>query len=763
MGENDKMERKEMKFDKRMEKRNSTFLAVSLAAAAIVVAAVFLIFTGRLKNITKEETDRYLGEISEHVASIVNDRVETNFKTLSAIAVTYEEILDRDKTLSEEYLDHVALMYEYIRLATIDPEGNYMSTDGHSANVADQKDVQRALQGKSMVTGLFSSPIDGTRGIMYAVPLYENGKNAGILTAWNTEEQMREALSIESFGGEGYSHIITSDGSLIVSSKNHNSTQGFLNYFEEIEQNGKVKNGYSLETLKEDIAQGKSGILQYTLEDGIEKIMSYRPLEPEGWYLLSIVPTAVSTAKYTSIVRETSLINAAVVLLFLAIAIGVIRLDRKNKIRLEELAFLDPVTEGRSRVRFDIDLKEALKHAQSGQYRMVSLDIRKFKLLNDLYGSEEGNRLLKYVYHVIRKNLGQGELAARITADRFNLLLEGGTNAEIEDRLNRLAEDINKFNLNLVRKYIIQIVCGVYTIDEPELDVISIQDRANAARKENKTAVARSLCECTFYSDLQRMRMLREKELENRMETALREEEFVVYLQPKVRLEDDTVVGAEALVRWEDPEKGLIPPDEFIPFFEKNGFIKKLDLFVFEKVCVMIQEWRERGLPAIPVSINFSRCHLEDSDCLKNYKKLQEKYKIPPELLEIELTETMVFENLEELVTLIERIHDMGFTCSLDDFGSGYSSLNLLTEVRVDTMKLDKAFFKEELKEDERSRSVIASVVDLARKLGMKSVSEGVENMDQVEFLKKIHCDMVQGYVFSKPVPRKVFEEMLFK
>lgn len=751
------------RYDQKAEKRNSSLLAAVLAAVVIIVAAVCFLFTERLKSIIHKETDRYLGEISEHVASMVNDRVSNNLKMLDSIGSTYEELEDHEDGLAWEYLGQTAERYGFIHLAVIDMDGNFRSTDGYNVNVAEEEGVQAALAGNEIVTGVFSSPVDGTKGIMYAVPLYENGGIVGALTVWNTEDQMRDALSIESFGGEGYSHIVTSDGTRIVSSGNHNSTGGFTNYFDEIEESGTLKKGYSLEKLKEDIAQGKTGILQYTLEDGIEKIMSYRPLEPEGWYLLSIVPTSASTKKYGSVIGETAIINTAIVLLFFGVMIGVIRMDKGNKKRLRELAFVDPVTGGRSRVRFEIELEETLKEAKSGEYKLVSMDIRKFKLLNDLFGSREGNSLLKYVYGMIMRNLGPGEMAARVTADRFKILLKCGDNEEAVKRLERLAEEINEFNRNLVRKYIIQIVCGIYTVDEPDLDVITIQDRANTARKENKETVSGKLCECMFYSEIQRQRLLREKELENRMETALKQEEFVIYLQPKVKLEDNKVVGAEALVRWEDPEKGLVPPGDFIPFFEKNGFIKKLDLYVFETVCLMIRDWMRQGIEPVPVSINFSRCHLDDPDCLRKYKRLQEEYGIPARLLEIELTETMIFENLEELIGLIDQIHELGFVCSLDDFGSGYSSLNLLSEVKVDTMKLDKAFFRDDLKDDERSQSVIAAVVDLAKKLNMKSVSEGVETMDQVEFLKKIQCDMVQGFVFSKPVPRKIFEEMAFR
>lgn len=237
--------------------------------------------------------------------------------------------------------------------------------------------------------------------------------------------------------------------------------------------------------------------------------------------------------------------------------------------------------------------------------------------------------------------------------------------------------------------------------------------------------------------------------------------EFVVYFQPKVELKTNKIAGAEALVRWQDPKKGLIPPDEFIPIFEKNGFITKLDIYVFEEVCKTIRKWLNEGINPIPVSVNLSRMHLQNPNFLKKYKEIQEKYEVPADLLEIELTETLVFENFEQLKKVIDDIHQMGFSCSIDDFGSGYSSLNLLKEIPVDILKLDRIFFSK--KNDKRGNSVIESIISLAKKLNMTTISEGVETISQVEFLRKADCDLVQGYVYSKPLAKDDFEITFLK
>ena len=297
---------------------------------------------------------------------------------------------------------------------------------------------------------------------------------------------------------------------------------------------------------------------------------------------------------------------------------------------------------------------------------------------------------------------------------------------------------------------------------DPNLPLTQQLDRANVALKNVKDTNDSRLFAFQFYSDLDRLKLMREKDMENRMQDALNAGEFVVYLQPKLSLKDDTISGAEALVRWQDPERGLIPPDEFIPFFEKNRFIVEVDLYVFDQVCSLLRRWLDEGITPVPISVNMSRAHLAKTDFLDAYEAIRKAYGVPPELLEIELTETLVFTNPEALFQVIDQIHRRGYRCSMDDFGSGYSSLNLLKDLRMDTLKLDRAFFTSQNADNPRERDVVTSVIDLAEKLSMSTVAEGVETPAQTAFLKEARCDMVQGYVFSRPVPIPDFEALAF-
>lgn len=436
-------------------------------------------------------------------------------------------------------------------------------------------------------------------------------------------------------------------------------------------------------------------------------------------------------------------------------------LQRQANRQLERLAFVDPVTNGRNRTSFEIDAGGAVRAALPGTYVLVWLDIQKFKVINDFFGVEMGDRVLRHCYETVEAHLENGEYVARLAADGFNLLLRTAGEKELEARLNRIAEDANNFEPFRERNYLLSFSAGIYPIDDPVLPLVKIQDRANIARKKSGGSEEHCLCTCLFYSEQDRLRSLREKEMENRMHDALGRDEFVVYLQPKQSLKKAAIGGAEALVRWRAPE-GLIPPNDFIPLFEQNGFIVDLDLHVFEKVCAMLRKWLDNGLTPVPVSVNMSRVHLADPQFLERYETIRRAYDVPPELLEIELTESLVFENPHLLVQFIERIRAHGYHCSIDDFGSGYSSLNLLKDMNVNVLKLDRVFFASREADNARERTVIVSVIDLAKKLSMGTVAEGVETTRQVEFLQQADCDMVQGYVFSRPVPLAEFEQMAF-
>jgi len=417
----------------------------------------------------------------------------------------------------------------------------------------------------------------------------------------------------------------------------------------------------------------------------------------------------------------------------------------------------DNISGGKNKREFERVARMLLKSDSS--YVLVYANIDRFKLINDVYGNDRGDKVLHQVQSIIDDELLWDEVSGRIMADNFGILMRFQSLPKLEQRLYRISQQLAELKDKDGRRYGLEFYYGVYIIKKGETNISVLLERANMASK--KITNSNYLVSMGIYDERDRDRMNREKMLEMKMHDALESGHFVPYLQPKYELEGETVAGAEALVRWIDPEEGMIYPNEFIPLFEKNGFVVNVDLYMFEEVCKMLVRWQEEGRKIIPISVNLSRSHFEIPNFFQGYQKILKEYDIPPKSIEIELTESLFYHDIESLNLLVNQIHNAGLSCSIDDFGSGYSSLNMLKDVKVDTLKLDRVFFQA-TEDNERGKNIISSVLHLAQALELHTVSEGVEERTQVEFLKSMNCDLIQGYVFAKPMPVPEFEEFVF-
>ena len=476
-----------------------------------------------------------------------------------------------------------------------------------------------------------------------------------------------------------------------------------------------------------------------------------------------------SINNFESIVSNNQLISKHAIQIILIMAIICVILifyiiyDKLNfKIKLQRIAYTDNLTGANTIDKFVIDANKILCKNTQVKYALLYIDIDKFKYINEMFGYAEGNKILIHISQVLNNNTNKYEICARMDNDHFILLIACNTEDELLNRLSKINKEICNLNTTNSSKYKIVMSSGIYKITKKD-DIKKIDlliDRANIAAKSKKEKYEHSY---SFFNEDTRNRLYKEKRLEDNMNKALEKGEFIVYYQPKYSLDDvNEIEGAEALIRWNSPEFGFISPIDFVPLFEKNGFIVNIDFYVFEEVCKKIREWMDEGQKVVPISVNLSRMHFVNSNFIEKFKLIVDKYKIPTRLIELELTETAVLDNIEGLLDTMNNLKEKGFVISMDDFGTGYSSLNLLKELPVDILKLDRAFFTEK-DESNNEKIVISNVIKMAKELKMKVISEGVETISQVEFLKQIGCDMVQGYLFSKPMPVKEFEKIAFK
>lgn len=736
-----------------------TIVGAALLISLIAGASVF--YVHRLEDTIQQETDSNLVEVAQQLSVVVDTQVEANLKNLESIALFLRTMDNMEEERIVRFIGIEARHYSYDMIFLSDEEGQCLFSDGSVGNIANGSLFYKVLDGESIVTIISH---EGQNLIVYATPIYNlSGDDViGVSGAVQNPESLRSSLEVTTFGGEGYVQLVKSDGTAIVESEHPYAVGPFDNYFDALEERGYEGVGRkSLDKLKQDMANGRTGMIGL-MRGNINCRMCYMPLTTYDWYLLTVVPTSVINNKTDYFVQNTVVICAILTAIFLALIAALVCIQNSNRKKLENMAFTDEVTKGPNWRSFEIQTKEILENARSSEYVLGCLNLQKFKLINDIYGREAGDRTLRYVYDTIREVLHAGELVSRVNADYFNVLLRFTSEEEIAHRVQNFYQYLNRFNEGKIQKYWLTFTQGFFIIDDPKIKLEIIRERANIARQSRKAGVDPKM-RFAFYDDGIRVSLLMEKNIENKMEMALKNGEFFVCLQPKYELSHRTVAGAEALIRWNDPEQGLIRPDQFIPVFERNGFIIQLDLFVFEEVLKNIRRWLDEEKKIVPISVNLSRSHLSDPDFLEPYIAICEKYSVSPSYIEFELTESIMFEDFDPLVSIINKIHKAGFTCSMDDFGSGYSSLNVLKEMPVDAVKLDRDFFHPGKNSDLlRGQSVIQSLVELAQKLHIKTVAEGIETMEQVDFLAKIGCDMVQGFVFAKPMTISEFEQLVY-
>lgn len=407
---------------------------------------------------------------------------------------------------------------------------------------------------------------------------------------------------------------------------------------------------------------------------------------------------------------------------------------------------------------FKACVSEFLKFQEEGtKFALLYTDITHFERVNNLYGTHKADTLLIDLAKAISEIDFGLRLYCRSSADHFVALVDFVSKEKLQYELEEFCRAFNGVSLERFPEALPRLGIGVSVLEEKTDSIDNMIEMADQARNSLRSS---STVSVAYFRPMDFDKYQRIKEIEKNMSKALENGEFAVYLQPKFEVMTKRMVGAEALVRWIREDGTMIYPDEFIPLFEKNGFINQLDFYMLEQVCAMMRRRLSEGKVCLPISINQSRVLLNSETYSKDIAFLLSSYQTPPALIELELTERIFSDSLEEMADVMGRLKELGIKWSIDDFGTGYSSLNLLKKLPVDVIKIDKTFL-DETETSEVSRIIIRKTVELIQELDKMVVCEGVETEDQANYLKEIHCDVSQGYLYAKPMPMDQFEQLL--
>lgn len=724
------------------------FFLLFLVVFAVCIAAIWN--ASKLRTAINDSTRSYVSDVSQQLANDIDFRLKKNILDLESLADSLIALSPDDNASQtiQSFLTRKANLLGFTSLAVLGTQGQICRTDNFPLTAEEMqqlKGVQTALQGKNGVSFLVQE------SVLYSIPIWKDGQVVGVLGGVRDKANMQALIQTGSFSSRCLTCIIDTIGDVVISPS---EVEPFLQLDDIFLKESDSQAARDIEKMRRDIQASRSGVFFFTSDES-RLVLSYVPLSSYDWVLLTLVPADLISQETDQYIAQSFLILGAIGILFLVILLYLIRLYRRHYRQLAQVALRDSVTGGMNNAAFQLRAEELLRAAPANSYSVALLNIHNFKLINENFGSGEGNRTLCRVMRVLEAHLQEQEAAARGDADNFFLCLRESDPQVVRQRLQELVDGINTFDEGDGAPYHLSFQRGAYLVDDRELEITVIQDRVKTACRASTDDEGT----CVFYDAALTQQLQRERDLNALFDHSLENGDFQVFFQPKVWLEDARIGGAEALVRWNHPQQGVIPPSDFIPLFERSQKICRLDLYVFEQVYKTIRRWLDQGRPPLPISVNLSRQHFKRPDFLVEFQEIAARWQVPTHFIELELTESILFDDrgIAHVKEQIETMHRMGFRCSLDDFGAGYSSLGLLMEFDVDVVKLDRRFFRHVQKE--RTRDVVSAVTNLARQIGAHTVAEGIETPQQLEFLRAVHCDLVQGYIYSPPLPIAAFED----
>ncbi len=733
---------------------------------ALLVVVLFTMILGIVLGwrFTVQKMESMLNEQVETQTIIFQDEIGRQFAVLEGYGSSFDQWdLSHEQFLLQK-LNQCTDNTEFGRVCFAYPDGTLYRNDGVVVDVRERFYFQQGMQGNRVVQFLENYKIDTQKRVGLAVPVRVDGQVEGVLLGLYEEEGFRELFERVFSNVCQLSYLCDSQGKFIIGTEiseqvleenapGNSEGGGFLAILED----SSFSSG-SKEQVQQLMQQNQGGRTVYTYQ-GVKRHVTFLPVGVNDWYIVAmfyeadIYRQAIGTAGIFYVLIFCVMASVLLILVYLIIRENKLILEeRKQKDEIRYLFEHDSLTDVLTEKAFLEQVSGRLKEAVPGRHCLIYLDIYKFKLINQSFGYDKGDELLCALAGDLKKLTEFCEgLCGRINGDSFVLYLP-----HKEEIIKEFYT--KKYRSERIVPLELYLYFGVYVIKDLSIPVDQMVDYARLAQKNIKG----NYNTCVHYYDERiKQKLLKEQEVITSMAKALKDGEFVLYIQPQYNYSDGSVCGAEALVRWKSPVRGIIPPVEFISIFESNGFIIHLDEYVWEQVCKLLRKWLDEGRDVIPISINVSRTDLLKGGIAEKLMRLLRRYGLTTQLLRIEITESAYMDNPQQMIQEITCLTACGFMVEMDDFGSGYSSLNMLKDMPIQVLKTDLRFLSS-TGADPRQDRVLASVIHMAKDMGMMVIAEGVETKEQADHLLSLNCERMQGYYFSKPLPVEEYEALVY-
>lgn len=727
-----------------------------LVAALLTICAVICV--AHVTNLTRDYRETTLEKIdvqTQMASQVLSKMFKKNIEIVTAEATEMAHKGGLSHAVICDALAECERQERFQEVYFVNSIGTVYHPDGSLTQVSidDYTEmVDTNVDGGVYLDNINSSGND--KNFLAIAPVIAGGLFKGYFVGVDSIVSMLDHVTLGYLDDSAFSYITANDGT-ILSATDNASTDGIENFFTFLLEEARDREQTEELIERVQIAQESREPTQLSLElQGADIYLSYYPIEgTEDWNYVCCMYDSGISAMVRPIVIRAIVTCLSVILIMLVLVVIVWKHISRDQALMEELAYCDTLTGAKNMHYFEMKARELLDENRDLPYVIICFDILNFRYLNEGYGHEKADSILEAVVKAANESFSYNETFARISADKFVCLAidDGRDKARkefVEDRVNR-------FSNTIAVNYPVRIKSGLYIVTDYTEKIPSMIDKADLARKsisgESKHLSA-------YYEESLIEETRRREYIESQMEEALANGEFVPYLQPKWDMVEDRVAGAEALVRWIKPDGTIIYPNDFIPIFEKNGFVEKLDFYMLESICKYVRRLLDEGKEVFPVSINQSRYLLHNKAYVRMVQDILMKYEVPKDYVELELTETIFFLERDHMVSIMSKLKDINVMLSIDDFGSGFSSLNLLKDIPFDVLKIDRGFL-DETATSKASKWILLKIVEMAEGLGVSVVCEGVETKEQAEMLKEIGCHIAQGYLYAKPMPLQEFEE----
>lgn len=731
----------------------------SIKITLITLTFVILFFssivycTNRISKEMERQLEINLTDVANQNALAIRNQLNNNYLLLQSLITELKEMPGdiRDNVM---LLKGFAKSHNLKRIGYFTPDGTTYNTDEVNDNLSYREFFKRGMEGKFTITEVLSDALSSKPEdvIIFSSPMYDDasGDVNGVFALIYDAEVFNASLQVDCFDGQGCSFAINEEGDISIA-MGYDSVQLSRNLYTDILAPNKKNDGV-VSSIKQLILTDTGGFGRFYIDD-IEYYYYCLPIslvnDEITWNIFTMVPTSYLLERFKPVQNTLYLMIVLSILLFTAALTAYLLTFRSQRLAVQKLAYIDPVTDGANYALF----KRRLSKLRSRRGYIISMDIQHFSNISITAGGAASDEMIKKTWELVTKSIKNNELAARVRDDYFVLFLEMSDASTIASRLEQLSSGIHDIAISYQVPGI-RACFGLFPMD----NTVSIDDAytkakigCNFARDDHDKCYA-------FYNEIDHEELMKNQQLEERFDYAISNRQFELWYQPKYSSTTREPVGCEALVRWRESDGSLIPPGRFIPLFEHDGYISRLDEYVFREACRQQKSWLDKGFNVYPMSINVSRATLYSNNVVEKYLGILNEYHVPAEYIQLEVLESAI-SGKADIAGLLENFRANGIHILMDDFGTGYSSLATLNMHCFDTLKLDKSLI--DCIGEKDGETLLHYVIKMGRHLGLHITAEGVEYESQLDYLKEQKCDDIQGYFFSKPLPLRDYEKLL--